>query len=630
MALQAELSCESGWRKRTGLEWCHLTGRWWRVAKRTGHRRSDSAWGFVRRNDALREVRGWGFVRRNDTLREVYLRNSERAGASLCKPIASTTHGGHRHVQGVGHRDSLVIQVVLDAIPKFQAARQQAARLRQPATETYPSLGGCFRQFDSPTHRRSCVGCGAAAAPGLLAEHLVAARTYADVLVFVAALVAVGSRAAVAIARAFVGKAVVGVSASVGVAVGSTVPFGLAKECEAAVHILGVAWLVAVADGGVPGPATALGTTAVFGLGVESIAVGVGVGVVADAVVLARAVVVVFGGQGSVGAAVAPLACRGFVGGRYRQSCVVVGLQRTVGILVPFRSPVAHPGCVGVGVVPLVMAGAGGIAIPPQGSGIGLSAAGLVAGPSGPRGPGGDLGRADNHKGLHEDATRALNSRVQVLEQSAPRPDVGESSSTHSTRQLEERVDHVVAMLGDISTFAAPATISKQLDTLKTEVQQLHQLPNKDGNTTQHYKMPTFQIKKFDDYTHQDPVLWWEGFTMQLRILFVPPHSYIGALFLNSKGGCQIWLSHLATVHGVDVANLEDKISWEELTRLWKKRFIVDDAPTLAINRLFAMRQGNTSTRDWLTEWQRSRRRPISNCHFRICVASSTTGHVPP
>ncbi|GBG61705.1 hypothetical protein CBR_g23220 [Chara braunii] len=102
-----------------------------------------------------------------------------------------------------------------------------------------------------------------------------------------------------------------------------------------------------------------------------------------------------------------------------------------------------------------------------------------------------------NHKDLHEDATWALDSRVQDLEQVAPGPDAGESSSAPSTRQLEERVYHVVAMLGDISTFAAPATISKQLDTLKTEVLQLHQLPNKDGNTiAQHYKMSTFHIEK--------------------------------------------------------------------------------------------------------------------------------------
>ncbi|GBG92430.1 hypothetical protein CBR_g55367 [Chara braunii] len=174
-----------------------------------------------------------------------------------------------------------------------------------------------------------------------------------------------------------------------------------------------------------------------------------------------------------------------------------------------------------------------------------------------------------NHKDLHEDATRALDSRVQDLGLVAPRPDASESSSAPSTCQLEERVDHVVAMPDDISTFAAPATISKQLDTLKTEVQQLHQLPNKDGNTSaQHYKMPTFRIEKFDDYTHQDPVPWWEGFTMELRILVVPEHSYIGALFLNSKGRCQIWLSHLATIHGIEVVDLHKKISWDELTKL--------------------------------------------------------------
>ncbi|GBG80301.1 hypothetical protein CBR_g30669 [Chara braunii] len=128
------------------------------------------------------------------------------------------------------------------------------------------------------------------------------------------------------------------------------------------------------------------------------------------------------------------------------------------------------------------------------------------------------------------------------------------------------------------------------------------------------------------------PVLWWEGFTTQLRILFVAKHEYIGALFLNSKGGCQIWLSHLAIVHGVDVADLKDKISWEELTRLWKKRLIVDDAPALAINHLFAMTQGNTSTRDRLTEWQKIAATPDLDLPFshlrrefynRSCVALS-------
>ncbi|GBG90326.1 hypothetical protein CBR_g50575 [Chara braunii] len=78
--------------------------------------------------------------------------------------------------------------------------------------------------------------------------------------------------------------------------------------------------------------------------------------------------------------------------------------------------------------------------------------------------------------------------------------------------------------------------------------------------------------------------------------------------YLEDEAGAmalQTWLTHLATSHGVDVPDLKDKITWEELTRLWKKRFIVDDAPALAINRLFTMSQGNTATRDWLTEWQK-------------------------
>ncbi|GBG87269.1 hypothetical protein CBR_g45329 [Chara braunii] len=202
-----------------------------------------------------------------------------------------------------------------------------------------------------------------------------------------------------------------------------------------------------------------------------------------------------------------------------------------------------------------------------------------------------------NHKAHHEDVTGALDSCVQDLEQTAPRPEAGESSSAPSARQLEERVDHVVAMLGDISTFAAPATISQQLDTLKTEIRQRQQPSDLDRSTStaKHYKMPTFRIEKFDDYTHQDPVVWWQGFTTELGIHEVPEHLFIGALFLNTKGGCQIWLSHMATVHGVQVFDLHKKVSWEDLTKEWKKRFIVDDA----------RRSPSTASSRWLKETQR-------------------------
>ncbi|GBG82438.1 hypothetical protein CBR_g34814 [Chara braunii] len=211
-----------------------------------------------------------------------------------------------------------------------------------------------------------------------------------------------------------------------------------------------------------------------------------------------------------------------------------------------------------------------------------------------------------NYKTEHEDATRALDARVLGLEQAVPRPDAGASSSASSSRQLEERVDHVVAMLGDLSAFTEPATISQRFELLDTKISQQQQTDHSHNNSSARpYKMPTFRIEKFDDYTHQDPFVWWQGFTTELGIHEVPDHLFISALFINTKGGCQIWLSHMATIHGVQVSDLYKKVSWEDMTKEWKKRFIVDDAPALAVNRIFTMAQGSTPIRDWLTDWQK-------------------------
>ncbi|GBG82698.1 hypothetical protein CBR_g36228 [Chara braunii] len=209
-----------------------------------------------------------------------------------------------------------------------------------------------------------------------------------------------------------------------------------------------------------------------------------------------------------------------------------------------------------------------------------------------------------NHKTQHEDATWALDARVLDLEQAVPGPDAGASSSASSSRQLEERVDHVVAMLGDTSAFTEPATVSQRFELLDTKISQQQPTDHSHNNSSARpYKMPTFRIEKFDDYTHQDPVVWWQGFTTELGIHEVPDHLFISALFINTKGGCQIWLSHMATIHDVQFSDLHKKVTWEDMTKEWKKRFIVDDAPALAINRIFAMAQGSTPTRDWLTDW---------------------------
>ncbi|GBG90852.1 hypothetical protein CBR_g51358, partial [Chara braunii] len=240
-----------------------------------------------------------------------------------------------------------------------------------------------------------------------------------------------------------------------------------------------------------------------------------------------------------------------------------------------------------------------------------------------------------NHKIQHEDATRALDARVLGLEQAVLGPDAGASSSASSSRQLEECIDHVVAMLGDISALTEPATISQRFELLDTKISKQQQTDHSHNNSSARpYKMPTFRIEKFDDYTHQDPVVWWQGFTTELGIHEGPDHLFISALFINTKGGCQIWLNHMATIHGVQISDLYKKVSWEDMTKEWNKRFIVDDAPTLTVNRIFTMAQGSTPTRDWLTDWQKIVATPDLDLSFshlrrefynRSCAALSLT-----
>ncbi|GBG79828.1 hypothetical protein CBR_g30092 [Chara braunii] len=69
-------------------------------------------------------------------------------------------------------------------------------------------------------------------------------------------------------------------------------------------------------------------------------------------------------------------------------------------------------------------------------------------------------------------------------------------------KQLEERINHVVTSLGDISKFAGAATVSNQLQTLSDHVQQ------RPAAVAKEWKMPNFKIEKFDDYYKTDPLQW--------------------------------------------------------------------------------------------------------------------------
>ncbi|GBG71649.1 hypothetical protein CBR_g9065 [Chara braunii] len=215
---------------------------------------------------------------------------------------------------------------------------------------------------------------------------------------------------------------------------------------------------------------------------------------------------------------------------------------------------------------------------------------------------------SSRHIAEYEETLKSLHARLDVLEKDdVPHRHTASSSIDPPNRELEEQMDHLVALVGNLNSFRQSVTISQQIATLQADLRQLQQQPTGTYNnlTSKQYKMPKFSIDRFDDYHKADPIRWWQGFTNELSIHLVPPESKISALYLCSTGASQVWLNHLAQTEGVDVAKLYTKITWEAMTEKWRKCFIVNDAKAKGVNRIFSMHQDSQPTCEWLTEWQK-------------------------
>ncbi|GBG66384.1 hypothetical protein CBR_g60036 [Chara braunii] len=219
-----------------------------------------------------------------------------------------------------------------------------------------------------------------------------------------------------------------------------------------------------------------------------------------------------------------------------------------------------------------------------------------------------ELARQAHTIAEYVETLKSLHARLDVLEEDdVPHGHMTSSSIDPSIRELEERMDHLAALVGNLNSFRQPAIISQQIAALQEDLRQLQQQPTGTCNslTSKQFKMPKFNIDRFDDYHKADPISWWQGFTNELSIHLVPPESKISALYLCSTGASQVWLNHLAQTEGVEVAKLYPKITWEAMTEEWRKRFIVDNAQGKGVDRIFGMHQGSQQTREWLTEWQK-------------------------
>ncbi|GBG64196.1 hypothetical protein CBR_g40896 [Chara braunii] len=171
-----------------------------------------------------------------------------------------------------------------------------------------------------------------------------------------------------------------------------------------------------------------------------------------------------------------------------------------------------------------------------------------------------------------------------------------------ATKQLNERIDHVVTIIGELGDFTSPATISSTVAAIKASITKLQTRPDA---ATKNYKMPHFDISKFDDYNKSDALIWWQSFLTEASCRTVPTDDMMKALYLQLIGGAQAWMNHLAATKKCTIAELHTHITWKEFEKLWFTRFMVRNVVKAAMNEVYTCSQGSMSTRDCTTKWQK-------------------------
>ncbi|GBG69523.1 hypothetical protein CBR_g4359 [Chara braunii] len=209
---------------------------------------------------------------------------------------------------------------------------------------------------------------------------------------------------------------------------------------------------------------------------------------------------------------------------------------------------------------------------------------------------------------------KQLDARIATLEARPPQAAPGcTPDMTDTTKQLNGRIDHVINLIGDIGVFNGPDTISNTVAAIKTDITKLQTKPDA---TTKNYKMPHFDISKFDDHNKTDALAWWQRFLMEASCRTVPDDYLMKALYLQLIGGAQAWMNHLAATHTCTIAELHKHITSKEFEQLWFTRFMVRNVVKAAMNEVYTCSQGSMPTRDWTTKWQKIVTTPGFNLTF--------------
>ncbi|GBG64817.1 hypothetical protein CBR_g46773 [Chara braunii] len=154
--------------------------------------------------------------------------------------------------------------------------------------------------------------------------------------------------------------------------------------------------------------------------------------------------------------------------------------------------------------------------------------------------------------------------------------------TTDATKQLNERIDHVVTIIDDIGNFTSPATISSAVAAIKTDITKLRR-----------------------DRTPLRRLTRCRTLTSATSCRTVPADDMMKALYLQLIGGAQAWMNHLAATKKCTIAELRTHILWKEFEKLWLTRFMVRNVVKATMNEVYICSQGSMPTRDWTTKWQK-------------------------
>ncbi|GBG63868.1 hypothetical protein CBR_g39649 [Chara braunii] len=195
-----------------------------------------------------------------------------------------------------------------------------------------------------------------------------------------------------------------------------------------------------------------------------------------------------------------------------------------------------------------------------------------------------------------------LNSTLTRVNSIEAQASAAPGCTTDTAKQLGERIDHVVTIIGELGDFTSPATISSMVAAIKTDITKLQTRPDAAPKA---YKMPRFNIGKFDDYNKTDALTWWQSFLTEASCHTVPPEDMMKVLYLQLIGEAQAWMNHLAANRKCTIAQLHTHIPWKEFEQLWFTQFMVRNAVKAAMNEVYTSSQGNMPTRDWTIKWQK-------------------------